>query len=147
MFLNILQNSQENRVSFLIKLETFIRDDTHMTPMKIVQFSTPPVPAPLSSYVQNSSTPLTLDVQFQTKSPHSPYDNQSIKRKQSKDDYYVILSYLLVGFRFQYQLINLAWLSVDLFSLNQSRPQSNLKKLKTSLLHSSYSEKMRCGQD
>ena len=91
MFLNILQNSQENtcaRVSFLIKLKTFIRDDTHMTSMKIVQFSTPPVPPPLSSYVQNSSTPLTLDVQFQTKSPPSPYDNQSIKRKQSKDDYY-----------------------------------------------------------
>ena len=93
MFLNILQNSQENtcaRVSFLIKLEIFIRDDTHMTPMKNVQFSTPPVPAPLSSYVQNSSTPLTLDVQFQTKSPPSPYDNQSIKRKQSKDDYYML---------------------------------------------------------
>ena len=36
--------------------------------MKIVQFSQPP--PPLSVYVQNSSTPLTFDVQFQT-NPHS----------------------------------------------------------------------------
>ena len=35
-----------------------------MTPMKIVQFSR--APPPLSIYVQNSSIPLTLDVQFQT---------------------------------------------------------------------------------
>ena len=60
---------------------------------------------------------------------------------------YVIRSFPPVVFRFQYQLINLVWLSIDLFSLNQSRPQSNFKKLKTSFLHSSYSEKMRCGQD
>ena len=35
-----------------------------MTSMKIGQFPRPP--SPLSSYDQNSSTPLTLDVQFQT---------------------------------------------------------------------------------
>ena len=39
-----------------------IRDDTHRTSMKIVQLSRPP--PPLSSYVKNSSIPLTLDVQF-----------------------------------------------------------------------------------
>ena len=38
--------------------------DTHMTSMKIVQFSRPSTL--LSIYVQNYSTPLTLDVQFQT---------------------------------------------------------------------------------
>ena len=49
-----------------------IRDDVHMTSMKIVQFSRPPPPPSsppiphLSIYVQNSSTSLTLDVQFQT---------------------------------------------------------------------------------
>ena len=46
--------------------------------MKIV-FKTP---HPLSIYVQNSSTPLTLYVEFQTNSPFpSLNDNQSIKRK------------------------------------------------------------------
>ena len=49
-----------------------------MTPMNIVQFSR--APPPLSIYVQNSSIPLTLDVQFQTNPHPSPNDNQSIKR-------------------------------------------------------------------
>ena len=42
-------------------LKILIRDDTHMTSMKTVQFSRPPPPT-LSIYVQNYSTPLTLDV-------------------------------------------------------------------------------------
>ena len=59
-----------------------IRDDIHMTSMKIVH-----LPPPLSGYVQNSSTPLDLDVQSQTNTPpppnppSSPNNNQSIKRK------------------------------------------------------------------
>ena len=40
-----------------------IRDDTHMTSLKIVQISR--LPTRLSIYVQNSATSLTLDVQFQ----------------------------------------------------------------------------------
>ena len=47
-----------------------------MTYMEIIQFSRPPTP--LFIYVQKSSNPLTLDVQFQTKSP-SPNGNQSIQ--------------------------------------------------------------------
>ena len=50
-----------------------------MLPMKIDQFSRPPTP-PLSIYIQNSSNPLALDVQFQTIPPSSPKDNQSIKK-------------------------------------------------------------------
>ena len=51
-----------------------------MTSMKIVQLSGPPTP--LSIYVQNSSTPLTLDVQFQMNSvPPFQMINQSIKKK------------------------------------------------------------------
>ena len=46
--------------------------------MEIIQFSRPP--APLSICVQKSSNSLTLDVQFQTKSP-SPNGNQSIQIK------------------------------------------------------------------
>ena len=57
----------------------------------IVQFLRPPTP--LSIYVQNSSTPLILDVQFQTNPyppSYSPNDNQSVKRKQFKEDYYML---------------------------------------------------------
>ena len=48
-----------------------------------------------------------------------------------------------VSFRFQYQLINLAWFSVDFFSFSwsQSLPKSNSKKFKFSFSPSSYSEK------
>ena len=49
---------------------------TQLTFMKYVQFSRPPTP--LSIYFQNSSTPLTLDVQFQC--PPSQNDIQSIKK-------------------------------------------------------------------
>ena len=45
-----------------LKFNLKLKDDTNMMSMKIVQFSIPPPPSPLSIYVQNSSTPLTLDV-------------------------------------------------------------------------------------
>ena len=51
----------------------FLRDDTHITSMKTIQFLRPPPPKPpLSIYVQISFTPLTLDVHFLTKSPSPP---------------------------------------------------------------------------
>ena len=52
-----------------------------MTSMKIDKFSRPLTP--FSINVQNSFTPLALDVQFQTNLPPSPSDNQSIKRKHN----------------------------------------------------------------
>ena len=51
-------------------------DDTHMTSMKIIQFLRPPPPPPLSNYVQNSSNPLTLIVQFETSPPLLMITNQ-----------------------------------------------------------------------
>ena len=54
-----------NRTSQIVLVH--VRDDTHTTSTNIVQFSRPPTP--LFIYVQNSSTPLTLDVQFQTNPP------------------------------------------------------------------------------
>ena len=49
-----------------------LRDDTHMTSVKIVQFSGPPIflvhPRPKLFY------PLTLDVQFQTNTPLSKWE-------------------------------------------------------------------------
>ena len=71
---------------------SFLRDDTHITSMKIVQFSRPPTP--LSSYVHNSSTPLTLDVQFQTNPCPPLNDSQSITRKHNPR--LAIISYQVV---------------------------------------------------
>ena len=117
-----------------------------MTPMKIDQSSRSPfLPPPLSSYVQNSSNLLTLDVQFQTKPP-VPFPLETI-RNQLKGNIilgwllYIIRSFLQVRSRFEYQLINPVWLSIDLwFNWSQSCPQSKFKKLKISFLLSPYSE-------
>ena len=72
-------------------------------------------PNHLSSYIQNSSTPLTLNVQFQT-NPPSPLEMVTNQLKWNIILgwlVYFIRSFLQVDFRFQYQLINLAWLSID----------------------------------
>ena len=110
-------------------------------------------PPSLSSYVQNSSTSLTLDVQFQTISPPrpSPNDNQSIKRKHNPRMTiicYQVRSFLQVGFCFQYQLSNLSGFLLTSFHLALANlcPQSYFKKLRTSFLPSSYSKKMCWGQ-
>ena len=59
----ISDHSLSLSMPFLSNIKCSLRDDTHMTSMKIVQFSG--VPPPSFIYIQNSSTPLTLDVQFQ----------------------------------------------------------------------------------
>ena len=89
-----------------------------MTSMEIVQFLRPPL-HPLSINVQNSSNPLTLDVQFQ-RNPPLMITNQLKENIIQGWLLYVIESFLEVGFRFQYQLINLAWLSFDFFSFSWS---------------------------
>ena len=98
-----------------------------MTSMKIVQFSR--LLSPCFIYVQNSFTPLTLDVQFQTKnSSPTPFSLLCLQiiTNQLKENIiqgwlsYVIKSFLQVGFRFQYQPINLVWLSFDFFHLAEA---------------------------
>ena len=61
---------------------------------------------------------------------------------------YVIRSFLQVGFPFQSQLLNLAWLSIGFFpfSWSQNRNHNNFEKLKTSFSSSFYGEKMSWGQ-
>ena len=115
-------------------------------PWKLSNFQD--LPLPLSSYIQNSSTSLTLDVQFQTNPPLQMITNQLRGNIILGWLLHVIRSFLQVGFHFQYQLINPVWLSIDFFSYScsQSCPQSNFKKLKTYFSPSSYSEKMRWGQ-
>ena len=99
-----------------------IRDDTHMASMTVVQFSRSL--NPLYSYVQNSSTPLTLDVQSQINArPPSTNDNQTIKRKHNQGmTLNIIRSFLHVSFCFQFQLINLVWFSTDFFQFSWSQP-------------------------
>ena len=108
---------------------------------------------PLSSYVLNFYTHLTLDIQFQTNPPPSPNGNQITNHWKENIIQgwllYIIRSFLQVSFCFHYQLINLVWLSIDFFpfSWSQPRPQSCFKKLKTSFSPSSYNEKLCWGQD
>ena len=95
-----------------------LRDEHIWRPWKLSNFQDPPTT--LSIYVQNSSTPLTLDVQFQTTPPLQMITNQ-LKENIIQDWLlYVIRSFFQVGFRFQYQLINLVWLSFDFFSFSWS---------------------------
>ena len=84
-----------------------------MTLMKIAQFVR--LPPPLSIYVKNFSTPLTLDVQFETNSPLQMITNQLKENIIQEWLLYLIRSFLKVGFRFQYQITNLTWLSFDVF--------------------------------
>ena len=92
-------------------------------PWKLLIFQDPP--PPLSIYVENSSTPSTLDVQLET-NPHplyppppSPNDNQSIKIKHNpRMTIQVVRSFLQVGFRFQHQLVNLGGHSKSTFARN-----------------------------
>ena len=91
---------------------------------------------PLSSYVLNFYTHLTLDIQFQTNPPPSPNGNQITNHWKENIIQgwllYIIRSFLQVSFCFHYQLINLVWLSIDFFpfSWSQPRPQSWFIKLK-----------------
>ena len=118
-----------------------------MTLMKIGQFSRPSTP--LSRYVQDYSTPLTLDVQFQT----NPLLLQIITNQLKENIIQgwllnIIRSFLQVDLCSQYQLFNLVWLSIDFqpFSWSQPCPQSYFRKLKTSFSPSFYSEKKCWGQ-
>ena len=86
-------------------------------PQKLPIFQDPP--PPLSIYVQNSSTTLTWDIQFQMNpSPLQMITNQLKENIIQGWLLYVTRSLLQVGFPFRYQLINLVWLSFDYFSFS-----------------------------
>ena len=149
--LNFNLNCFHNPLVYLILMQNWGRYTYDVNTYDIAQFSRPPITLVQSSYVQNSSTPLTFDVHFQR---NSPLTLLQMITNQLKVNVilgwllYVITSFLQVGFRFQYQLNNLVWFSVDFFpfSWSQSCPQSNFKKLKFSFSPSSYSQKTRYGQ-
>ena len=79
-------------------------------------------PPHLSIYVQNSSTPLTLDVQCQT-NPPTPLQMTTNQLKENISQGWLLhaINYFFqVGFRFQYQLINIVCLSFNFFSFSWS---------------------------
>ena len=81
-------------------------------PWKLPNFQKPLPPLPI--YVQNSSTPLTLDVQFQMNFPPFQKITNLLKENIIQEwTLYNIRFFFLVGFRFRYQLINLVWSSFD----------------------------------
>ena len=118
-----------------------LRGNAHMTSMKIVRFWISPTHLihlrPKFFHPLDLGRPITIP-------PLQMITNQ-LKETMQGWLLYVIRSFLHVGFRFQYQLINLAWLFIDFFSYSWSRPrpQINFQELKTSFMLSSYSEKMR----
>ena len=73
---SLMLNRLKKKSHYLTRLVT-VRDYTHMTSMKIVQVSGPPLS--LSIYIQNSSTPWPWTSNFKQTSPF-PNDNQSIKK-------------------------------------------------------------------
>ena len=99
---------------------TVSRNDTHMTSMTIAQFSRPVQSRPKFFHPLDLRRPISNELPLP-----SPNDNQSIKRKHNpiriithKGLLYVIRSFPQVGFHFQYQPINLVWLSIDFFSFS-----------------------------
>ena len=119
-----------------------------MTSMKNVQFTR--LPTRLVQLCPILFHPLDLRRPIPNK-PHplSPNDNQPIKRKHNSRMTMICYQVFPSGRRFfQYQLINLVWLSVDFFpfSRRKPRPQSYFKILKTSFSPSSFSKKICWGQ-
>ena len=96
----------------------FIRDDTHITSMKTVQFSRPPIPVvhirPKHFHPLDLGRPISNEP--------SPLPTLQMKTNGLKEKiiqgwlFYFIRSFFQIGFRSQYQLINFVWLSFDFFS-------------------------------
>ena len=92
-----------------------------MTSMKIGQFSR--APTPLVHLRPKFFHPLDLGCPISNEAP-SPIDKQSIKRKHNPSMTFICYQVLPSGrfscFHFQYQFINIVWLSFNLFSFSCS---------------------------
>ena len=87
-----------------MKIAQFLRPSTHFVHLRPKFFNSFDLERPISSDFLPS-----------------PNDNQSIKRKHNpRMTIYVIRYSLHVGFRLQYQLVSLIWLSFDFFSFSWS---------------------------
>ena len=97
-----------------------VRDNMHMTSIKTVQFSRPHPPLSYLSMFKILSPPWPWTSNFKRIPPLQTITNQLRENIIQGRLLYVIGSFLQVGFRFQYQLINFAWLSFDFFSFSWS---------------------------
>ena len=95
-------------------------DDAHMTTMKILQFSR--ASTPLVHLCAKFFHPLDLarPISNEPPTPLQMITNQLNENIIQGWLLYVIKPYVQVGFRFQYELINLVWLSFDFFSFSWS---------------------------
>ena len=87
----------------------------------VLEFSRPPTPLPI--YLQNSSTSLNLNLQFQTTPLQPPASLQMITNQRKYNPSMTTASYqvLLSGrLLFSANLINLVWLSFDFFLFSWS---------------------------
>ena len=125
---NQLRDFKDQEERNIRKLQ-LLRDYIHTTFMKIVQFSRPPHP-PLSTYVQNLSTPLTLDVQFQ-KNPFPPVSSETSLSAFSW--LYtlvcaVVQKYHKMSFSFTITHICSTHLAINLFYLHNLKAYTNYRK-------------------
>ena len=148
----MVRHNFETLVAFTTRVLMFVwtigdvlHQERYTFDVHVLLFNFQDPPPHLSSYVQNSFTPLTLHVQFQT----NPLPLQMITNHLKENIIqgwllYINRFFLQVGFCFQYQLINLVWLSIEFFPFiwSQTRPQSCFEKLKNPFSPSSYNEKM-----
>ena len=88
-------------------------------PLKLSNFQYP-LRTPLTIYVQIFFIPLTLHVQFQMTTPLQMITNQLKEKIVQGWLLNVIRSFLHVGFRLQYQPINLVWLFFDFFPFTET---------------------------
>ena len=89
--------------------------------LKIVQFSRLPLPCPSTSKIPPPCWPWMSNFKRKTPPPSSPLQMITNELKEYIIQgwlLYVIRSFFQVSFRFQYQLINLVWLSFDFFSFS-----------------------------
>ena len=99
-----------------MKNTDIIGDDTHMTSMKIVQFSRSPTP--LVHLLPKFFHSVDLGRPISKKTPPSSLQmvtNQLKENVNPRMTIYVIKFFLQFGLRFHYQLINIVWLSFDFF--------------------------------
>ena len=106
-------------IKFFFYISADFRDDTHMTAMKIVQFSRPSTP--LVHLHPKFFHPLDLQSPILNETPPLQMINNQLQKNIIQGWLlYVTNSFLQFGFRIQYQRINLAWLSFDFFSFTCS---------------------------
>ena len=144
MFIKVISWTYDRSLSKIL-----VRSDTHITFLKIVQFSRSHTSScPVASKAFLPPWPLRFDFK-RIPVPLQMVPNLLIEHLIKGWLLYVIMSFLQDHLRFHYQFINLVWLSIVIFpfSWNQRHPRATFENMKTSFSHSSYNKKMCLWQD